>query len=295
MVRVKRVRRIAEKASRRVVDCLTERIRALAESHAQNRANAAGVALAKLHSSPESMLDDFARAERTVSLAFRDETPIFSPHDLRIDDVIGIKFVGTPEELQATEQAVASNPLVAGFQREEHSGCYNDVNLQVDLTLPAPGTVVDAAAGLDWSAAADRGQSPTALARDFGSYVESGARTVRAEVILTTCEELLESEFGRCIHEQRILNQRRSLPYSGRIASNASFLTEYLLMLAISPQSNVDRLPVQMWGRYLPDTYALAVWQLFGIRQKLDLMPAFADATAALLYPPTAAAQVRQA
>ena len=289
MIRLKRVRRIAEKASRRVADCLAGRIRTLAEGVAASRAVATGVPLAEFLSSPESMLDDFAQAERMVSRAFRDETPTFSPQDLRIDDVIGIKFVGTPEELQAIERSIASHPLLAGFEREEHRGRYNDVNLLVNLTLPDPGVVVDGAAGLDWSAAAGRGLASAALAREFAPYVESGARTVRAEVILTTCEELLESEFGRSIHEQRILEQRRSLPYSGRIASNASFLTEYLLMLAISPRVEMDRLPVQMWGRYLPDIYALAVWELFGIHLGLDMMPAFADATEALLHPTTSA------
>jgi len=286
MVRLKRVRRIAEKASRRVADCLAARIRTLARGMAESRAAAAGVPLAQLHSSPEAMLDDFAQAERMVSRAFRDETPTFSPRDLRIDDVIGIKFIGTPDELHAIERAVASHPLLVGLEREEHRGRYNDVNLLVDLTLPEPGAVVEAARGLDWSTAAGRGLEPAALARDFAPYVESGAGTVRAEVILTTCEELLESEFGRSIHEQRILEQRSSLPYSGRIATNASFLTEYLLMLAISPRVEVARLPVQMWGRYLPDIYALAVWELFGIHLGLDLMPAFADATKALLHPP---------
>lgn len=285
MIRIKRVRRIAEKASRRVADCLAGRIRTLAEDIAAQRAAAAGVPLAELRSSPDSMLDDFAQAERRVSHSFRDAMPTFAPRDLRVDDVIGIKFVGTPEELAAIEAAVASHPLLAGLEREVHRGRYNDVNLLADLTLPPAGTVIDAAGDMDWSAAAGRGLAPEALGREFAPYVESGARTVRAEVILTTCEELLESEFGRSIHEQRILEQRHCLPYSGRIASNASFLTEYLLMLAISPRVEVTRLPVQMWGRYLPDIYALAVWDLFGIQLGLDLVPAFPDATVALLHP----------
>jgi len=284
MLRLKRVRRIAEKASRRVADCLSTRIRTVAQSVAEQRAATAGVPLTALYSSPETMLDDFAQAERRVSCTFRDATPTFAPQDLRIDDVIGLKFIGSQEELATIERAITSNPLLAGWEREEHRGRYNDINLLVDLTLPAPGEVIATAAGLDWSAAVGRGLTPDTLAREFPAYVESGARTVRAEVILTTFEELMESEFGRSIHEQRILEQRSSLPYSGRIASNASFLTEYLLMLAISPQVEVTRLPVQMWGRYLPDIYALAVWELFGIRLGLDLMPTFADAASAPLY-----------
>lgn len=285
LVRIKRVRRIAEKASRRVADCLAGRIHAVARELATARAAAAGVPLDRLFSSSEAMLDDFSRAEWTVSRAFRDAAPSFEPRDLRVDDVIGIKFVGSPAELAGIEQAVVEHPRVTGVEREEHRGFYNDVNLLVDLALPPPGEIVDGARGNDWGFAAPRGLSPGELAREFPEYVESGARTVRAEVILTTPEELVESEFGRSIHEQRILEQRRAVAYSGRIASNASFLIEYLLMVAISPTVEVGALPVKMWGRYLTDIYSLAVWDLFGIRLGLEVVHAFADAADSLLPP----------
>jgi hypothetical protein len=103
------------------------------------------------------------------------------------------------------------------------------------------------------------------LAGFFAPYVEQGARTFRAEVILTTFEELVESEFGRSIHEERILDQRSRVHYSGRIAKNASYIIGYLLMLAISPTLTVDHLPVKMWGRYLPDVHSASVWKLFGV------------------------------
>ncbi|MBI5013928.1 MAG: hypothetical protein HZB55_00355 [Deltaproteobacteria bacterium] len=285
MVRVKRERRIAEKASRRIADGLADRIQAEARALAAGRAAEAGVPLEYLVSSPDAMLDDFARAEQVVSRAFRDEAPTFEPRDLRVDDVIGAKFVGSRPELERIERAISDHPLAAGVEREEHRGRYNDVNLLVDLVLPSAGEIIDAARSHEWGHASRRGLAAEELRREFPGYVESGARTVRAEVILTTGGELIESEFGRSIHEQRILEQRASVPYSGRIASNASFLIEYLLMLAISPTVEVDRLPVKMWGRYLPDIFALAVWDLFGIRPGLELVHAFADAAEALLDP----------
>lgn len=283
MVRIKRVRRIAEKASRRVADGLAGRIHAAARDLAGARAAALRLPLETLGSTPDAMLEDFAEAERKVSRALRDEVPAFAPQDLRVDDVIGIKFVGTPTEVARLERAIGSHELVAEVAREEHRGRYNDVNLLVDLTLPEPATVIADARRADWAAAAGRGLGPETLAREFPAYVEGGARTVRAEVILTTWEELVESEFGRSIHEQRILEQRRTAAYSGRIASNASFLIQYLLMLAISPKLEVATLPVKMWGQYLPDIYALAVWDLFGIRLGLDLVPVFAELGDSLL------------
>jgi hypothetical protein len=32
------------------------------------------------------------------------------------------------------------------------------------------------------------------------------------------------------------------------------FLIEYLFAVGISPQVSIDRLPIKLWGRYLPDT-----------------------------------------
>ncbi len=273
MARIKRLRRIAEKCSRRVADRLAGAINERARSLAQARAEQYGIPLAQLLSSKAEMAQDYDQAERIVSRTFRDGVLVFKPDDLRIDDGIGLKFVGTPEELVTMEAAIRSHPSVVAVQKEEHRGRYNDVNLLVDLRLPPVGVLVDQARDWDWDRHAGKGLSPTELALEFPSFVESGQDTFRAEVILTTHADLVESEFGFSIHEARILEQRAGVTYSGRIASNASFLIEYMLMLALSPTIEVPELPVKMWGRYLPDVYSMAVWKLFGItlgRDQID-------------------------
>lgn len=273
MARIKRLRRIAEKCSRRVADRLAGAIAERARSLAQARAARYGVPLAELLSSKAEMVQDYHEAERLVSRTFRDGVLVFKPEDLRIDDGIGIKFVGTPEELEALERTVRDYPATVNVTREEHRGKYNDVNLLVDLQLPAVGRIVDLSRQWDWNRYSGKGIPPEDLQEVFPAFLESGERTFRAEVILTTHEDLVESEFGSCIHEARILEQRTGMSYSGRIASNASFLIEYMLMLALSPTLEVMDLPVKMWGRYLPDVYSLAVWKLFGItlgRDQID-------------------------
>ena len=102
--------------------------------------------------------------------------------------------------------------------------------------------------------------------------MESGARSVRAEVILTSFEELVESEYGRSIHEERTIRQRSTAAYSGRIAQNASYLIEYMLTLAISPQVEVRELPVKLWGRYLPDMVSSIIWNLFGVESSMSVV-----------------------
>ena len=274
MVRFKRIRRIAEKASRRIADRLAGSIRAAASSWGGGRASAERAESCDGLVPKELSQELFDLAERDVGRRFREHRLAFEPRDTRIDDLVGYKFVGTEEELVLIEKAIADHPHVRRVEREVHRGRYNDVNLLVDLELPAPGAIIDRMAGWDWSDAAARGLDEKTLRRDFPSYVESGARTFRAEVILTTFEELVESEFGNAIHEQRVMEQRRSAPYSGRLAQNASFIVEYLLMLAISPTAQVRHLPVKLWGRYLPDVYAQSVWELFRVEQSSALFDA---------------------
>jgi len=264
-MRIKRVRRVAEKASRRVADRLAGAINQQARGLAEARARAVGIPLHLLTTPPETMNEEFRTAERVVSRAFREQQIRFAPEDLRVDDVIGLKFVGNPAELGRIEQVIAEHPAATIAQREEHHGDYNDINLLVDLRVPPGPRLVRRMEGRDWSFVAGRGLDPDALTRGFGPYVETGDPTFRTEIILTTYEELAESEFGRSIHEKRILDQRQSAPYRGRIAMNAACIIEYLLMLAISPTLEVRSLPVKMWGRYLPDTFSRAVWRLFGV------------------------------
>jgi hypothetical protein len=35
---------------------------------------------------------------------------------------------------------------------------------------------------------------------------------------------------------------------------NVEFLIEYLFAVGVSPQIQIDSLPIKLWGRYLPDT-----------------------------------------
>jgi len=282
MTRFKRIRRIADKVSRRVADRLAGEIRSKARSLAAERARAAGVPLDHFVSAPEVMADEFAAAEREVARAFRDGSLRLEPQGLRVDDVIGSKLIGTQDELRWLEAAVRAYPKAEIVSREVHEGHYNDVNLLVDLELPPVEVIIESARGRDWSYAAQLGLDPNTLPDEFARYAQSGARTIRTEAILTTFEDLMESEFGRSIHEERILAQRFQAPYRGRIAQNASYIVEYMLNLAVSPTVEVTELPVKMWGRYLPDTLTVAIAKLFGGDQTDRLFDTFGPDASAL-------------
>jgi hypothetical protein len=106
---------------------------------------------------------------------------------------------------------------------------------------------------MDWSLARQRGLDPKDIQRDIGNYVRMGENCVRIELILTTPEELMEAEFGRSIHELRVLRLRQRQAYSGPLAQNAGYLIEYMLTLATSPTVRIPEIPVKMYGRYLPE------------------------------------------
>ena len=265
--RIKRPTRVAEKVAFRLTDALADRVRQEAEVFASARALARGVPLDRLISTEQQMREDFVAAERAVASEFRQGKFSFHRHQLTINDIIGFKLIGDEGELLWAEHMLAEEPNITVVEREEHRGHYNATNLLIDIELPPVGQIIDDNARRDWHQAAQRGLDASLAPKRFASYVESGARTVRTEVILTTYPELIESELGRSLHELRILRLRDRQSYSGQIAQNARYIIEYLFAVAYAPTAYVPTLPVKMWGRYLPDTVLTAVGQLFGVKQ----------------------------
>ncbi len=265
--RIKRPQRAAEKAAYRMADALAGAIRREAEVFAAQRARERGVdSLTKLTSSEVEMKEDFIRAEAQVAEGFRHGRIHLDREALVINDIVGFKVIGDEDELARAEAVLAEIPNATVVERQEHRGHYNAINLLVDLQLAPVPQIVDEGRKMDWSIAGLRGLVPDTARRNFADYVESGARTIRTEVVLTNFPELIESEFGRSLHELRILRLRERQPYAGQIAENARYLIEFLFTVAYSPQTHIDELPIKMWGRYLPDTLITATRALYGIR-----------------------------
>lgn len=253
MTRLKRITRIADKLARKVASRTAAEI---------NKATLDHHASATLETVGEGGQNTI---ERLAAHDFRQGRLSFTQADLRIDDVIGTKFIGEPEQLREIERRILQHPLVLSAERSEHHGIYNDVNLVVELACRQPAATIDRLRREDWGAAIERGLEPSALVQDIPDYVESGAGSFSVEIILSTWEDLVESEFGVGLHEERVVYQRTTPLHSGQIATNTSVAITHLLLLAISPTVMVDENPVKIWGRYLPDSLALIVSRLFGI------------------------------
>ena len=273
--RIKRLSRVAEKVSFRLMDALFQDIKAEAQRIAEKRAAFAGLPLTSFISSPDAMRQDFVDAEIAVATRFREKAMQFERDAFAINDMLGFKIIGEPEELVMVLDRLKEAPGFKIVEIEEHSGNYNAVNLMVEFQLPDPGELMNAFQGLDWSIAARRGLNPDEARRGFPAYLERGSRTIRMEIILTTYPELMESEFGRSLHELRILQLRERTPYCGLIAQNAGYLIEYLLTLAMAPVLDMPELPIKLYGRYLPETIRAVKCALFGNDIDGSLLNAF--------------------
>lgn len=255
IIRRKRIRRIADKVSRRVAAQLSAEVETVARALAESRPrNAATVVTNDLP--PSTPAGIRGAAERLVADRIRSGRITLDPDKQRVDDVIGVKVIANAGDMATIEDALDGLDYVWAHDREVHSGSYVGIHYLVDLELPSNEAILDSMEGIDWSFAASRGLPVAELDGRFRSYVGSCNRTFRVELILTTFEDLVESEFGTCIHEQRILDQRDLASDFGRLAQNASSIIEYMLRLATSPTVDIDELPFKIWGRYIRDTVA---------------------------------------
>lgn len=262
--RIKRLTRVAEKVSFRLVESLFTEIQDAARAFAFERANSAGLALTEYVSSEESMRNDFMQAEDGLVRSLMNKQLHLEPKKLAINDILGFKVVATQQKLEAVQQIFLDEPGITIAEVQRHCGNYNAVNLLLDVELPPADVLTACLAGMNWELAAQRGLNPAIIRHDIPEYIRSGAATIRVEIILTTPEELLEAEFGRSIHELRVLRLRQRQAYSGPLAQNAGYLIEYLLALASSPTVTIPDIPIKLYGRYLPEEIASMKCALHG-------------------------------
>lgn len=273
LIRRKRIRRIADKVSRHITEQLAGEVEVVRRHLAASQPRQSAGVLRQGNGSGGIPPGVLGAAERLVADRIRSGRLRLDPERNRVDDVVGVKIIGTELELAKVERALDEREGTWAFHREVHDGRYVGTHYLVDLELPPPAATIAAAAGVDWSFAAGRGLDPAELPARFQDYVATGSRTFRVELILTSFEDLVESEFGGCIHEQRILEQRDRANDFGRLATNASWIIEYMLRLATSPTVTVDELPVKIWGRYIRDTVAHAIARLDGGEPDAWLVP----------------------
>jgi hypothetical protein len=263
--RKKRVHRMAEKSARRIIDQIFDAIRKRADLLADDRARIIGIPREQLATSQEEMIEEFGKAENRLLEDFKQNREIHDVEDMIINDVAGMKVIledSQQGELLSVLRRMEGCEIV---EEERHAGKYNATNVIVSYSPPREEILSHPLSEKIIDTMRLRGSRPGDSNREFAEFVRSGEDHIYLEIIVSDYEEMLESEIGRCMHEDRIIEQRLRQPYNGHLAKNIEYLMEYLFVFPYSSQNELGELPIKLWNRYLPDYFDEVLKKLYHI------------------------------
>jgi hypothetical protein len=265
LYRVKRPRRIAEKANRYVANWIFQRVQNRAKDMAWERAKDHNLTLEELITPKNLMELEFVKAEKDIAKMFKDNNIRLDKSDLEIHDVGGVKIVASEEKLSLLEKELSEQLNIRVNDRESFSGNYQATSLVIEVEWN-PDHVCRRYMDLRaWKKYLNRGLPETELKKGLEPLLEGSKPTLKLELILSTFPDMVESELGNSLHEERIVAQRDNKLYRGYIPMNVEFLIEYLLAVGVCPHTSIEKLPIKIWGRYLPDTVIDHIRALYGM------------------------------
>ncbi len=254
LYRVKRPRRIAEKANRYVASWIFTMVRERAEELAKERASTYNIPLEELVTPRMQMDLEFVAAEKDIAQRFKENNIKLDRAALKIHDVGGIKIVANAEKLSQLERNLSGHPKIRIIDRESFSGNYQASSLIIEVYWDRESVCRSYMDQRVWHKYLNRGIPETDLKKGLEPLLQDAEPTLKIELILSTFPDMVESELGNSLHEERIIIQRDNKVYKGYIPMNVEFLIEYLFAVGGSPQVHIEGLPIKLWGRYLPDT-----------------------------------------
>ena len=265
LYRIKRPRRIAEKANRYVANWIFQLVQNRAKEMAGERAKDLNIPLENLITPQKLMDSEFVMAEKDIAKMFKDNNIRLDRSALQIHDVGGIKIVASSEKLSLLERALSEQPNMRVNERESFSGNYQATSLVIEVVWDTEYVCRRYMDSRAWRKYLNRGLSETDLKKGLEPLLERAEPTLKFELILSTFPDMVESELGNSLHEERIVAQRDNKLYRGYIPMNVEFLLEYLLAVGVSPHTHIEKLPIKIWGRYLPDTVIDHIRALYGM------------------------------
>lgn len=263
--RIKRPRRIAEKANRYIANWIFKMVQNRARRMAEDRAQRMGIQMDRLLTPEKEMLREFVDAEEAIARRFSEGDIELDRAAMTIHDVGGLKIIADAERLARVETILAEDPRVHVVDKENYWGDYRAVSLILEARWDRDDICRRYVAGRGWERYRNRGIPEEQLTRGLSSFIEEAEPTLRFELILSTFPDMVESELGDSIHEKRVIAQRDNKTFKGNIPMNVEFLIEYLFAVGFSPKVHVERLPIKLWGRYLPDTVIGCIRNLYSI------------------------------
>jgi len=265
LYRIKRPRRIAEKANRYIANWIFKMVQERALKMAKERAKNLDIPIERLLTPEENMSQEFIKAEETVAEEFKTGTIKLDRSSLTIHDIGGVKVVADREWLSRLEKILTDHPMTRIVNREEYSGDYQAYNLILEVSWDREDVCRRFMEIRAWKKYLNRGISEGELQKGLELLLQGAMPTLNIELILSTFPDMVESELGKSIHEERIIAQRDNRVYKGYIPMNVEFLIEYLFAVGLSPQVSIENLPIKLWGRYLPDTISTHIRKLYQI------------------------------
>jgi len=264
-MRKKRVHRMAEKSARRIIDWIFHAIKKRADLLADDRARLLGIPRDQLATSQDEMIEEFLKAENRLLEDFKEKREIHDIEEMIINDVAGMKVILDDARQGELSSALRNTEGCEIVEEERHRGKYNATNLLIRYSPPCEEILSQPLSEKIINIMAIRGSRPDDCNKEFTEFVRSGEDHIYLEIIVYDYGEMLESEIGRCMHEDRIIEQRLRQPYNGHLAKNVEYLMEYLFVFPYSPQHELDELPIKLWNRYLPDYFDEVVRRLYSI------------------------------
>jgi hypothetical protein len=253
MCRFKRVKRIAEKASRYALLHIADQVRHTAAQLAPENG-----------SEPATSPKILAQAEKAHLLQIRNHGLSLPASIMTIKDVLGLKIIKNGVSEDALEMQIGQIPGATIIEKEIHSGNYNAIHYVIELKVNLDYMNEKFKGRHQASAYRYRGL-PADLSNDFQQFLRNGSDTVQVDLIFTTLDELVESEIGRSMHETHIFKQRQQQKGFGNIPINIEYIIEYLIAVGMSPTTQIEELPIKIWGRYLPDALSYSIRKLYNL------------------------------
>ncbi len=229
------MRRLAEKSARRIIDRLFVQIKRHADVLADQRRSCWGIPLEPCSPPRRDMTEEFLRAENRLLLDLQEKRPLGQEGDepLAINDVAGLKVILEEAQQHRLADLIAAMPDCEILEESVTAAATTPPNLIVRYRPPREEILARPLGKGLLGLMQARGHAPQERPGPFAAFVRSARRRSCWRSSSPSYQELLESEIGRCIHEDRIIEQRLYQPYRGPLArtSSACWSTSHLSRL----------------------------------------------------------------
>jgi len=263
--RIKRIRRIAEKCARRIMDYITDQIEQRAEEISAERASDLGIPKERLIISDDEMIKEYQHAERRVLKSIRNGAFVAAMPQFFIDDIVGLRILIDDASADRVNDYISSNRDFTIVEEKEFSGRFNARNMVVIYRLDKEMLLENPPSEEACRVLVSRGVAakPEEIEDHYRKFVSTAEEYVRFEILLNDYQELLESEIGLSMHEEHIRTQRERPEYSTHLAQNVEALMVFLFAYSLSARTIFKDLPIKLSGTYLPDYFETVLRSLY--------------------------------